>query len=148
MIRLQLIRDHLAAAGTDLIEIGTARDFSAARAGAIRFPSAWIIPLSENSGRQIYESCGPLEQRVRFGFGAVLAMRDIAHRTSSQGLTEAEVVREQVMQVLARFKHPGADDVCIPQRGRLVSGLGKDGSMFWQDDYQIEFHRRIQGDTP
>jgi hypothetical protein len=50
-----------------------------------------------------------------------------------------------MLQALSTWRYPGADDVCIPRGGRLVSGVNRQGHLFWQDEYAIPFQRRIDG---
>lgn len=148
MIDLRVFRDHLAAAGTDLVEIGTARNLAAVAAQAIVYPSAYLVPLGESATGQVYMATADLRQEVTFLFGVILAVRDIDSRTGTIAMNEAGVVREQVMRALATYRAPGTRDVCIPIRGRLLSGLGNQGAMFWQDDYSVGFRREIIAGGP
>jgi hypothetical protein len=107
-----------------------------------------VIPLAERAGPQRYMGHAPLSQEVRFTFGVVLALRDIGGRSGGHTMGEVPRHREQVMRVLATYRYPGADDVCLPVSGRLVSGIDRQGHLLWQDDYAIPFHRRIDGVTP
>jgi hypothetical protein len=149
MITLELdsIRLHLASAGTDLVEVGTARDLAAAQELQIAYPSAWLVHLAESAGPNRYQTRDLVDQRVEAGFGVILALRDLGRAAVSPALTEAERVRRQVLQALAAFVPAGADSACVPRRGRLLSGIDKDGRLFWQDDFTVTFNRRL-GVTP
>ncbi|WP_425092006.1 phage tail terminator protein [Tropicimonas sp. S265A] len=138
------IREEIAATDTGLVEVGTAKTLGAARADALTTPSAFVIPLAENAGPNIYQnSAGPLEQPVTFQFGVVLVVRDVAYRSGDPALSELSGIRRAVMPLLCRYHYPGAKDVCTPVRGALVSNIDRDGRMIWQDTYRIEFFRRI-----
>lgn len=149
MISLKVLADHLRARVSDLREVGTASDFSRSTADTIVYPSAFVVPTGESSGPPIYATCGaPLQQRVEFGFAVILYARDIHDRTGAEALQDIRVLREQILAAFGSRKFDGALDVCVPVRGRLLSGIGRDGRMAWQDDFRIPFHRTIpfQGD--
>ena len=147
LIEIAPIRAHLAAAETDLVEIGTARDLGAAKAATIAYPTAWLIALGETAGPNRYQTHALVDQRVTATFGVVLAVRDIGDPAGARAVSEAESVRSQVMAVLGAHVPPGADSACVPRRGRLVSGIDADGRFFWQDDYAVDFNRRITQET-
>jgi hypothetical protein len=148
VVDLETVAEQLRAAETELVKVGLARDLGAAKADTLAFPSAMVIPLAERSGPQRYMGQAPLSQEVRFTFGVVLALRDIGGRSGGHTMGEVPRHREQVMRALATYRYPGADDVCLPVSGRLVSGIDRQGRLLWQDDYAILFHRRIDGVTP
>lgn len=143
MIRATDIRDAIIAAATPLRFVGTARDFSSVQEATIVWPSAWVIPLTEASGANRFQHAHVLSQQVTSRFGVVLAIRDIADRTGTRALSEAEEVRATVIEALARFRPPGAETTCHPVSGRLLGGIGAEGRMFWQDDFQAVFDRHL-----
>lgn len=145
VVDLETVAEHLRAAETELVKVGLARDLGAAKADTLAFPSAMIIPLSERAGEPRYMGHAPLSQTVRFTFGVVLALRDIGGRSGGHAMGEVPRHRSQVLGVLARYRYPGADDICVPAGGRLVSGIDRQGRLLWQDDYAISFHRTIDG---
>lgn len=145
-IDLDPIAQHLRNAGTDMQQIGLVRDYDAVTASTLKFPSVFLLPLQETAGPQIYQGCGALvAQRVTFSFGAVLALRDIGARGGAGAVGDVPAHRSQVMQALARYRYPGADDVCLPTGGRILRALGKQGQLLWQDTYAIPFQRHING---
>lgn len=145
-VDLDPIAAALRAAGTDLVEVGVARDYGGATAATLVWPSGYLIPLTETAGDQLYASCGAMvAQRVTFTFGAVLALRDVRDRGGAQVMSEVPAIRAQVMTALARYRYPGADDVCLPMGGRIIRAIGKDGQLLWQDNYKITFQREIHG---
>lgn len=148
VVDLETVAEHLRTADTEFVRFGLARDLGAARAATIAPPTAWLIPMSERAGDQRYMGHAPLSQQVRFTFSVVMALRDIGGRSGGHAMGEVPRHRSQVMQVLATYRYPGADDVCVPAGGKLVSGINAQGHLFWQDDYTIHFHRRIDGVTP
>lgn len=127
----------------ELIEVGTARDLGRVKAEAIRWPSAWVVPLAEEAGPNRYLTCHLTDQEVRARFGVVLAVRDIGDRTGARALTGIETIRPQVLLALGRHRPAGASAPCLHAGGRLVSGIGEDGSMIWQDDFTVTIDRRI-----
>lgn len=143
MIRTRALADVLKAAVPALRFVGTARDFAAAQAGSIVFPSAFIIMLAESSSESRYQSCELIDQRVTARFGIIQAVRDIGTRTGDRALSEVETIREAVIAAMGAHVPPGCDTACTPVSGRLLGGVGKDGSMFFQDDFKTAFNRRI-----
>ena len=148
VVDLETVAEHLRAADTEFVKFGLARDLGAAKASTIAPPTGWLIPMSERPGAQRYMGFAPLSQEVRFTFSVVMALRDIGGRSGGHTMGEVPRHRSQVMRALATFRYPGADDVCIPAGGRLVSGINSQGHLFWQDDYTIPFHRTIEGSAP
>lgn len=144
MIDLREIRDTLADNVPQLRHVGTARNFGAVKAELIVWPSAWVVPLAEASGPNRFQSNKILDQRVDFRFGVIWAIRDIADRTGATALTEADAIRAAGIDAVARFLPTDATSTCLPVSGRLLSGIGKDGQMYWQDDFKVSFNRRIQ----
>lgn len=144
MITMEQLRAHLADRVPELRLVGTARDYTAASADTLVFPSAYVMPLAETSGRPIYQTCGaPLEQAVQFGFAVILYARDIGSRTGENALSEVESLRLQIIAAFGARRFDGMDDVCQPVRGRLLGGLKDQGALAWQDDFRVPFHRTI-----
>lgn len=138
---------HLQASGTDFKAFGQARDLGSAKAATIAYPSAFLIPLSERAGEQLFaHGVGTgLEQRVTFNFGVLMALTDIGDRAGNKAMGAVPRHRSQIMTALAAFLYPEADDICLPAGGRLISSIDHRGRLFWQDDYRIPYHRRIDG---
>jgi hypothetical protein len=146
VISYRLIADMLRGAVPALRHAGTARNFGSIQAGAIAWPSAWVIPLSQRAGANRYAECNLVDQNVIERFGVILAIRDIAMTSGSTALSEAETIQPATVEALARYQPPGAESTCIQRQGRLVSGVSTDGQMFWQDDFEVQFSRRITGE--
>jgi hypothetical protein len=147
-VSVTTITAHLEGAVTSLRFVGTAKDLGAVKADAIVTPAAYLLPASERGGEQMYAHCDGLSQRVGFTFSVVLALRDIGDRRGDRAVDGIKTIRDEVMTVLALYQYPGADGYCLPTSGRLVSGVDRDGRLFWQDDYRISFHRNISGGSP
>lgn len=143
MIRLSEVADHLKK--LDMFrKVGTAKSYGALTAAQIVWPSAWVLPLTERSGENRYMTNKlPVAQSVKAGFAVVLAVRDIADRSSAKALTEMELVRPAVIEALARFQPTGAQSTCIHRTGAIVSAIAKDGRMLWQDNFEVAFDRQI-----
>lgn len=126
-----------------LVEVGTAKDFGAAIAATLRYPSAFVIPLNEQPGPNRYQNHLVLDQKVLCRFGVIWAVRDIGDRTRSKGLDDITAVRSAGMAILGGLVLSGAETTCVPVSGRLISGIDKKGQMLWQDDFTVSFNRRL-----
>lgn len=145
MIVVADIVTALSAGNDTLRAVGTARDLNEARINTLTWPSAWVVNLAETSGSNKFASCDIVDQRVIDRFGVILAVRDIADHEGRFALSEIERVRTGTIEALARFQPVNAETTCVHRQGRLISSIGKDGQMFWQDDFEVEFSRRITG---
>ena len=143
MIDLAEIRDHLAASVPVLREVGLAKELGALRAGAVPWPAAYVVPMSEQASDNRYQTDALTDQRVVFRFAVILAVRDIGTRRGSGAVESLVDIRDPIVNALATFVPTGADTACIPRQGRLVSGISNDGGLFWQDDFNTAFNRRI-----
>lgn len=143
MIRAADLASHLRGAVAELRHVGTARDFATARAGSIVHPSAWIIVLGENAQPNRYQTSALVDQRVTARFGVILAARDIGDRTGARAVGDIEEMRTRIIGAMASHVPTGCETACTPVSGRLLSGIGRDGAMFWQDDFQTAFNRRV-----
>lgn len=143
MIDLAEIRDHLKANVGALIEVGLAKEFGSLREGSIRWPSAYVLPMAEQASENRYAHDKICDQRVIFRFAVILAVRDIGDRRSSGAMETLPEIRDPIVEALATFVPTNADTACIPRQGRLVSSISKDGGLFWQDDFNTAFNRRL-----
>lgn len=147
-LQLSTIRDRVRDQVPDLLDVGTARDFGAVTARTIRWPSAWVVPMAETAGPDQFMQAGVVEQRVEVGFAIILAARDIGGDTGARALSEHETLRPRIIAAMALFQPLGASNTCLHRRGRLVSSIGRDGAMFWQDEFTVPFQRRITEGAP
>lgn len=127
----------------DLVEVGTASDFGALTSETIRWPSAFVIPLAEAPGANRYQTEFILSQRVIARFGVIWAVRDIGDRKGALALGDIKAVREAGMVAMCRIRPAGSESACEPVGGRLVSGIGNQGQMLWQDDFAVLLNRHI-----
>lgn len=127
--------------------VGTARDFANAQAETLRAPSAWVIILAETASEPRYAVAELLDQVVTVRFGVVMAVRDIADRTGAAAREALRPIREQVHRAICSWQPVGSNHACRFSRGALTSGIGKDGMMFWQDEFTVSFDRRIHLET-
>lgn len=133
---------HLAAQVPEFVLVGTARDFGAAKVETVRTPSAWIIVLAETAGEVRYEFGPFIEQLVTVRFGVVLAVRDLGDRTGAQATADLHEIRKSVHRALSAWKPDDANHACRFARGALVSGVDRNGTMFWQDEFTVSYDRR------
>jgi len=126
-----------------LIECGTARDLGRATAETIRWPSAFVIPLAETAGPNRFMAGLVTDQRVDARFAVILAVRDIADRTGAAAMQTLEGIRPALLVALAQHRPAGAAGGCLHRSGRLISGIDREGSMFWQDDFTVTLDRRF-----
>lgn len=137
------IAAHLRTAMPELVDVGTASTFGRLRAEIIRFPSAYVIPLSENSGPNRYQTQAVLSQRVVARFGVIWAVRDIADRFGSVAGGDIVAVRQAGMLAICQFRPDGAQGVIEPGRGQLVSAIDENGQMLWQDEFSFPMDRKV-----
>ena len=134
---------RLAARAPLLRKIGTARDLGNATVETIQPSTAWVVIMSEAAGDVRYEVCDVIEQLVTVRFGVILAVRDIADRTGIAAREDLKPIRIEVLKALGSWMPEGANHNCRFSRGALTSGIGRDGMMFWQDEFTTGFDRRI-----
>lgn len=127
----------------DLVQVGGARDLGNATHETVRAPMAWVVVMSETAGPVRYESCGFIEVEVTARFGVILAVRDIADRTGTAARTALRPLRVAVQGAMCSWQPVGSNHACRFARGALTSGIGRDGMMFWQDEFTVGFDRRI-----
>ncbi len=131
------------AAMPELIEVGDAASFGRLTQNTIRYPSAFVIPLAETPGANRYQSAAILSQRVLARFGVIWAVRDIGDRLGTIAQGEIKAVREAGMVAVCRFHPSDAESACEPIGGKLVSSIGNEGQMLWQDDFAYSLNRHI-----
>lgn len=125
-----------------LRKVGTARDLANATVETVQAPTAWVVIMSEAASDVRYEVCDVIEQLVTVRFGVILAVRDIADRTGTAAREDLKQIRIEVLKALGSWMPEGANHNCRFSRGALTSGIGRDGMMFWQDEFTIGFDRR------
>lgn len=139
-----LIRDRLEATVPAFAFVGLARDFGAARANTLRWPSAWVLLLGEQAGEARYASGDVIDQAVTARIGIIMAVRDIADRTGERAATDLLPIREAVLMSLSRYiPEPGGRALRFAG-GQRQSGVDGSGGTFWQDNFTLRFDRRIQ----
>lgn len=134
--------DRLDAEVSGFALIGTARDLGAAQIETIRTPSAWIVVLSETAGEVRYEFGDFIEQLVTVRFAVILAVRDLGDRTGARAGADLHGIRKSVHRAISAWKPSDANHACRFARGSLVSGIGRDGTLFWQDEFTVSYDRR------
>jgi len=133
----------LRAAMPDLVEVGTAGSFGALTRETVRWPAAYIIPLTESPSPNRYESGKIISQRVAARFGVVWSVRDIGDRKGSIANGDIRAVRLAGMMAICRIEPPDAESACEPVSGKLVSTVDRNGQMLWQDDFTVTLNRHI-----
>ena len=138
-----VVAARLEARVTGLRRVGTARDMANASIETIQAPMAWVVIMAETAGEVRYQTSGMIEQLITARFGVVIAVRDIADRTGAAAREDLQPIRKAVLQALGSWMPDGANHNCRFARGALTSGIGRDGMMFWQDEFTVGFDRRI-----
>lgn len=126
------------------VTVGLARDLGAVKANTLRYPSAWVILLGEIAGENRYQGEDMIDQAVTARIGVIMAVRDLADRTGARAGQDLRSIREAVLLSLCRFIPEAGGNAFRFVRGALQSGIGGEGQMFWQDDFNLRFDRRIQ----
>lgn len=127
----------------DLAEVGTAAELGRLTAETIRWPSAFVVPLTEAAGANRYQFGKVLDQRVLARFAVVWAVRDLRDRKGSIAMGDIRAVRAAGMVAICKFRPADAETTCEPVSGRLVSGIDARGQMLWQDDFTVALQRRF-----
>lgn len=138
---------RLSAQVPEFILVGTARDLGAAQIETVRTPTAWIVVLAETAGEVRYEFGSFIEQLVTVRFAVILAVRDLGDRTGARAGADLQPIRQSVHRALSSWKPLDANHACRFARGSLVSGVGRDGTLFWQDEFTVTFDRRTTPET-
>lgn len=139
-----LVRTRIAADVPAFVSVGLAADLGRITRETLRWPSAWVILLGETAGENHFESCDMIEQAITARVGVIMAVRDIADRRGAQAGTALRPLREAVLLSLGRFMPEDCTTAFRFVRGQLQSGIGTDGGLFWQDEFNLRFDRRIQ----
>ncbi|APE43654.1 hypothetical protein BOO69_09680 [Sulfitobacter alexandrii] len=127
----------------DLRAVGTAASFGALSAETVAWPSAYVIPLAESPGANRYQTEYLLSQRVLARFGVVWAVRDIGDRMGTVANGAIRAVRTAGIIAVCQHRPEDAETACEPVSGRLVSGIDRNGQLFWQDDFAVALNRHI-----
>ena len=84
-----------------------------------------------------------MSQRVIVRFGVVWAVRDLGDRVGSISQGEIRAVRGRGMEVICGLRLTDTEGPCVPVAGKLISNIGHDGQMLWQDDFAVPLNRNI-----
>lgn len=136
VLRLAPIVARIQAECPGLREVGDAEAYVRLSEAKIRPPSAWVLPLADRGGPNRYAD-DQTGQEITAQFAVVMAARDIRRDRGSQALSELEETRIAVRAALRGFVPDGCDSQCLYSAGRLVTGIGRDGLLFWQEDWSV-----------
>lgn len=138
VLSLAPIVAHLRGACPSFREISDAAGLARIAGRPAVYPSAFVLPLSDRAVPSRYADCSVVAQRVTAGFGVLMAARDLRPDLGTEALSELEMVRAEARVALLGWRPPGAVRSCRLSAGRLISGVGRDGGLVWQDDWTAE----------
>lgn len=144
VLRLAPVVARLEAECPNLREVGDGAAFARLTENKIPTPSAWVLPLADRGGPNRYADA-ETGQEITAQFAVIMAARDIRRDRGSLALSELEETRLEVRAALRGFVPEGADSQCLYSAGRLVSGVGRDGLLFWQEDWSVTLDFRSTG---
>jgi len=143
ILNISEIAAAIRAAMPDLVACGTASDFGRLQAEGLRVPSAYVLALNEQPGQDRYQTDAVMSQRVVARFGVVWSVRDIADRLGRIAEGEIQAVRTQGMAVICGLRLANTEGPCVPVAAKLISNIGRNGQMLWQDDFAVPLNRHI-----
>lgn len=130
---LDFVIGRLKAATSGFKAIGGAADMDAALAGAVTVPSAFVIPLADQSSEQAHT--GTYDETDLNEFGVVLAVSNLRDTRGAAALATLAPTRAQVRGALAGWV-PDEDtgEPVTKVRGQLLRFDG-DGRLWWIDRF-------------
>jgi hypothetical protein len=124
---------------TGMAFVGDAADLASIKREAMKFPSAFVVPLAERGGANELSS-GGVEQSRDPRIGVVYAVRNIKANKGAEALSDIELLRDAVDAVLFGWSPTTAHDPMLFANGKMLSM--DNGVMFWQDEYTTSYLRR------
>ena len=119
-------------------QIDGAADFPSAEAETKQYPAAFLIPLADTPGKNVYESGGVM-QRVEIGFGVVIAIS----RRGVSGGKRLDVLLPYKQEVISKLLGWSPADGFAPielRPGRLMK-IG-DTAIWWQMGFATDSYER------
>jgi len=139
-MKLQTIITQLSGGAHTLRKVEGSAELAALKSGITTAPRAYVVPLSEKAGPNLYET-GAVQQRVEVRFGVVYLVRNMkdarGQKAHDMGL---EVVRREGLDALVGWSPDVGIDVCTYAGGRLLNM--KDQTVFWQDEFITSYFER------
>lgn len=129
------IKDHV----TGMAFVGGAADLASIKREQMKFPSAFVVPLAERGGGNELAT-GGIEQSRDARIGVVYAVRNIKSNKGAEALSDIELLRVAVDDVLFGWSPTAAHDPMLFSAGKMLSM--DNGVMFWQDEYTTSYLRR------
>lgn len=116
-----------------------AADFVAAQEKARQPRSAFVIPLADRAGPNLFEF-GSIEQHVTERFGVILLLANKQDQTGKASYQELQTFRRHVIDALLGWQPSTDYDPVIYGGGRMLMINGAE--LWWQLDFITAYYER------